>query len=262
MLVFFGIANVFMGFIALNVSTSLRVAYGCWVGFMILVYMLYQPMKTVRQSFLAHSRRRARNSFYLYPSSSLALSLSPPPPPFSYPPSFCAIPPLSTLPAQTHSILRAFECKCLCTYLGRLQDFQRGKKPKRKVFGRIGSRVALGGVTIASSIDHPHGVGSLEIEMTSRHAVAPEENDYGFSAEEPERNDTPQQEVVPPSLPATSSRGLLSIVGSHSVLRWCSFVLMEILSCCWQRSNVKTQCSTAAPCALSVTNGSAQSSKR
>ena len=81
MLVFFGIANVFMGFIALNVSTSLRVAYGCWVGFMILVYMLYQPMKTVRQSFLAHSRRRARNSFYLYPSSSLALSLSPSPPP-------------------------------------------------------------------------------------------------------------------------------------------------------------------------------------
>jgi len=77
MLVFFGIANVFMGFIALNVSTSLRVAYGCWVGFMILVYMLYQPMKTVRQSFLAHSRRRARNSFYLYPSSSLALSLPP-----------------------------------------------------------------------------------------------------------------------------------------------------------------------------------------
>lgn len=46
MLVFFGIANVFMGFLAMNVGTGIRVAYGCWVGFMILVYMLYQPMKT------------------------------------------------------------------------------------------------------------------------------------------------------------------------------------------------------------------------
>jgi PAS domain S-box-containing protein len=45
------IMNVFLGFVALQalgdpVAPGLRVAYGCWVGFMLLIYALYQPGKS------------------------------------------------------------------------------------------------------------------------------------------------------------------------------------------------------------------------
>ena len=50
MLVFFGIANIFLGFLALdtvnaspNYTQNLKIAYGIVVGIMIMAYMLFQP---------------------------------------------------------------------------------------------------------------------------------------------------------------------------------------------------------------------------
>jgi hypothetical protein len=50
MLVFFGIANIFLGLLALDAATenptytqSAKVAYGVVVGLMIMMYMLFQP---------------------------------------------------------------------------------------------------------------------------------------------------------------------------------------------------------------------------
>jgi hypothetical protein len=50
MLVFFGIANIFLGFLTLDVVNGnpnhtqyLKIAYGIVVGIMIMAYMLFQP---------------------------------------------------------------------------------------------------------------------------------------------------------------------------------------------------------------------------
>lgn len=43
LLVFFGIANVFMGIVVIDAAPVYRVLYGLWVGLMIAVYVLYQP---------------------------------------------------------------------------------------------------------------------------------------------------------------------------------------------------------------------------
>ena len=61
MLVFFGIANIFLGLVALDTvngngdyTYALKISYGVLVGFTLMAYMLYQP-KTA--TFQVHSQK-------------------------------------------------------------------------------------------------------------------------------------------------------------------------------------------------------------
>ena len=67
MLVFFGIANIFLGLVALDTvngngyyTYALKISYGVLVGFTLMAYMLYQP-KTA--TFQVHSQ----NDFLVAP---------------------------------------------------------------------------------------------------------------------------------------------------------------------------------------------------
>ena len=67
MLVFFGIANIFLGLVALDTvngdgdyTYALKISYGVLVGFTLMAYMLYQPKTTTFQV-------RSQNDFLVAP---------------------------------------------------------------------------------------------------------------------------------------------------------------------------------------------------